>query len=87
MQKLRLDLDALKVDAFETEGPEGRPGTVGAAEQTATVGNNATCPNTCQNTCAGTCPHPLAPATCWTCVTCAQTCAHTCANPQQPCQG
>lgn len=60
MAKLRLTLEQLAVDSFDTSGVEGMRGTV-RAEQ-CTCETNCTCPgcptcdNTCYESCYGTCP-------------------------------
>lgn len=51
MKKLRLDLDALAVDSFNTALPPGGRGTVRGAEPT-DVGCG-TYDGTCYNTCGG----------------------------------
>ncbi len=86
MKKLKLNLDDLKVESFETtpEQPKPKGTVVGNAEPTELqpcdysenptdclcVTYAATCPNTCYNTCASTC------STCGS--TCEQTCGEHC---------
>ena len=64
MQKLRLDLDELTVESFDTARTEGEKGTVHAAENVyccyccccpCCCTCAATCPNTCAYSCYGTC--------------------------------
>ncbi|HEU0053619.1 MAG TPA: hypothetical protein VFQ39_10595 [Longimicrobium sp.] len=61
MKKIRLDLDALDVDSFDTSSPRRARGTMVGHEFSAqTDCQQQTCANTChvtwcQNTCAGTC--------------------------------
>jgi hypothetical protein len=87
MRKVKLQLESLAVESFDTRPPEPPEGTVAAHQVWLTDG---TCLNTCgscfltcgtcYDTCAQTCPN-----TCWascggTCVenTCANTCFRTC---------
>ena len=69
MRKLRLDIDQLVVDSFDTNEAQPGPGTVRAAQDEAAItgwswlcgtcdGN--TCGSTCENTCAETCPFSCA---------------------------
>ena len=68
MRKLRLDLDRLSVETFETVNPEAVPGTVEAHQQTNPHANTCdplmgTCFGyTCFRTCI--CTGPANPATC-----------------------
>ena len=74
MAKLKLNLDQLAVDSFNTEVPEKTSGTV-FGEQ-CTCYTNCTCPGcpTCDNTCPNTCD-----ASCnGSCVSCNNTCDYTC---------
>ncbi len=65
--KLKLNLDELTVDSFDTTRPAAKQGTV-FGEQ-CTCYTNCTCPGcpTCYASCNGTCD-----------ATCAGTCAYTC---------
>jgi hypothetical protein len=74
MAKLKLHLDALSVESFDTTGAEKAKGTV-FGEQ-CTCYTQCTCPGcpTCDNTCAYTCDD----ATCPACPTCAASCNGTC---------
>ena len=67
MAKLKLQLDDLLVDSFQTTEPQKPKGTV-FGEQ-CTCYTNCTCPGcpTCDASCNGTCD-----------ATCAGTCAYTC---------
>jgi len=71
--KLKLNLDDLTVDSFDTTWPVSKAGTV-FGEQ-CTCYTNCTCPGcpTCDASCNNTC------ATCGE-NTCAQTCEDTCNN-------
>lgn len=67
--KLKLSLDDLRVDAFETASANaGRRGTVHALETTVA---------TCEWSCAGTCRQSCAPTCFYDMLTCGDTC--TCA--------
>jgi len=81
MKKLKLNLDEIKVESFQTVQALINKGTVlGNDEWTVTCPPDteagcateaATCPNTCVNTCAATCPN--------TCIaTCVASCNGTC---------
>ncbi len=71
--KLKLNLEDLAVDSFDTMRPAQKDGTV-FGEQ-CTCYTNCTCPGcpTCDASCNGTCG-----ATCNGQATCYATCAHTC---------
>ncbi len=66
MNKLKLDLDELAVESFETCGGDREKGTVLGQELCTCPG--VTCANTCAPTCAYTCDD----------VTCANSCEGTC---------
>jgi hypothetical protein len=74
MKKMKLNLDTLAVDSFDTAVPLPKPGTV-FGEQ-CTCYTNCTCPGcpTCAHTCAYTCDD----ATCPNCPTCGQSCGDSC---------
>ncbi len=75
MNKLKLRLENLSVESFDTTPTQKAKGTV-FGEQ-CTCYTNCTCPGcpTCDNTCAYTCDD----ATCPACPTCgADTCGDTC---------
>jgi hypothetical protein len=74
MNKLKLHLDELSVESFDTTGTEKAKGTV-FGEQ-CTCYTQCTCPGcpTCDNTCNYTCDD----ATCPACPTCAASCNGTC---------
>ncbi|HYR09772.1 MAG TPA: hypothetical protein VEQ60_18495 [Longimicrobium sp.] len=84
MKKMKLSLEQLAVDSFDTSAAPAKRGTV-FGEQ-CTCPTNCTCPcmGTCAESCNGTCDyHYTCPATCYggTCEhTCEQTCPalHTC---------
>ena len=90
MKKLKLRLEDLKVESFET-APEGDPtpqGTVFAyispgPGNTCDAGcANSTCVNTCADTCGDTCNTTCVLNTCGTCQTCGgPTCEQTCGGP------
>lgn len=80
--KMKLDLDELQVESFETVAGEAERGTV-HGYITGTLGCNCTddtcascegtcdtCADTCPNTCRNTCPA--------TCATCPETCWQSC---------
>jgi hypothetical protein len=75
--KLRLNLEDLTVDSFDTTRTEKPKGTV-FGEQ-CTCYTNCTCPGcpTCDHTCAYTCDD----ATCPQCPTCYASCNGTCNCP------
>ena len=80
--KLKLDLDQLAVDTFDTSASEKPRGTV-FGEQ-CTCYTQCTCPGcpTCDASCNGTCGHTCQ-ASCYgtcenTCNTCAASCYGTC---------
>ena len=77
MAKLKLHLDALSVESFDTTGAEKAKGTV-FGEQ-CTCYTQCTCPGcpTCDATCNYTCDD----ATCPNCPTCAASCNGTCNCP------
>jgi hypothetical protein len=74
MKKLRLRLDDLAVEGFETTRVQVDRGTVQGAQgtfpflQTCGATCYGTCPNTCPNTCAQTCDD----------FSCAESCGGTC---------
>ena len=77
MAKLKLHLDDLEVESFDTRGVEKEKGTV--------VGEQCSCGGTCypQATCPGTCAYTCDDPTCpYTCddATCANSCDGTCAG-------
>jgi hypothetical protein len=82
MAKLRLQLDDLLVDSFQTTPPERPKGTV-FGEQ-CTCYTNCTCPGcpTCDASCNGTCDascNGTCDASCnGTCVSCDWTCGASC---------
>lgn len=94
MKKLRLDLDELEVESFDTRGGAREKGTV-VGEQCSCGGTcypQATCPQTCaytcdDPTCAYTCDDATCPASCnGTCAghTCWETCGGTCYDTCRP---
>jgi hypothetical protein len=78
--KLKLNLEQLSVESFDTTSVEKQRGTVVGEQCTCWTrcGQN-TCPGcpTCDNTCAYTCDD----ATCPACPTCAASCNGTCDCP------
>lgn len=73
MEKLKLDLQKLSVESFQTDLLKNEKGTV--------KGNVETDTNLVCNTCDVTCYHTCGVETCgWTCFgsTCDVTCYHTC---------
>jgi hypothetical protein len=84
MNKLKLQLDDLRVDSFDTTAVEGQKGTV--------LGEQCTCWTRCgQNTCPG-CPTCDASCNsgCQTCVSCEGTCDScngTCVTCEASCYG
>ena len=97
MEKLRLRLDDLRVDSFETVKRESEKGTVFGEQCTCWTqcGQNtcpgcptcgASCNGTCEYSCNGTC-YETCGNSCWgTCneYTCAWTCAASCAGSCPP---
>ena len=89
MKKLRLSLDELRVDSFETTAEQEPRGTV-MGEQQCTCLTNCTCPgcNTCNETCPQTCAYTCDDSECiMTCIgdtcggggwTCWDSCGGTC---------
>jgi hypothetical protein len=79
--KLRLDLEGLSVDSFDTAAPATRPGTVFGEE--CTCPTNCTCPGcpTCDDTACGQLSCAETCQTCWeSCFggSCYDTCDDTC---------
>ncbi|HEY0016230.1 MAG TPA: hypothetical protein VGC13_07920 [Longimicrobium sp.] len=76
MKKLKLQLDDLGVESFDTTCTVREKGTVVGEQGTCTCNTQCTCPGcpTCYNTCAYTCDD----ATCPACPTCAASCNGTC---------
>jgi hypothetical protein len=75
VKKLRLDLDDLAVDGFQTAAPERGGGTVRGEQGTHYTYCTCafpTCMATCPNTCAQTCDD----------YSCAESCGGTCWNPR-----
>lgn len=74
MKKLKLALDDLAVETFDTTPAAREKGTVVGEQEPCTCPTQCTCPTcpTCCNTCEATCPY--------TCDdnTCANTCENTC---------
>ena len=69
MNKLRLDLNALQVDSFETSWLDSRVGTVHGEQDKVSAGENTQCGGV--QTCGGGCPNsstasPTAPTGHWT---------------------
>ena len=73
MNKLKLNLEELGVESFDTQAGVKEKGTVVGEQQCSCAGTCYPAP-TCANTCAYTCDD----ATCPACPTCANTCAQTC---------
>lgn len=84
MNKVKLNLDALKVETFDTTPRERARGTVVGREDPCTCLTECTCPGcpTCENylTCDATCPE--------TCddYTCADSCWDTCRSCDGTCR-
>jgi hypothetical protein len=76
VNKLKLHLDELAVESFDTSGVDKEEGTV-MAEQCSC---NGTCPVTACATCPNTCAYTCDDATCPACPTCAASCNGTCAG-------
>ena len=79
MNKLKLSLEELSIESFDTTAPERKPeGTVFGEQNPCTCPTACTCPGcpTCYNTCAYTCDDNTCPA----CPTCANSCDGTCAG-------
>jgi hypothetical protein len=73
MNKLRLHLEELAVESFDTSAGVREKGTVVGEE------GPCTCPNvTCAASCPYTCAYTCDDATCPQCPTCAQSCNGTC---------
>jgi hypothetical protein len=89
MPKLKLHLEELSVESFDTTATQKAKGTV-FGEQ-CTCYTQCTCPGcpTCDNTCANTCAYTCDDATCaYTCddASCAGTC-NGCASGDPSCNG
>jgi hypothetical protein len=83
MKKLRLQLDDLRIDSFETTAAEKPRGTVFGEQCTCwTQCGQNTCPGcpTCDASCNGTCAASCANTCAYTCddASCAGTCGETC---------
>jgi hypothetical protein len=88
MRKVKLQLESLAVESFDTSPPEPEEGTVAAHQVWLTAGTCAvscggscfqtgcSCYNTCIQTCPDTCWASCG-GTCWE-YTCADTCLRTC---------
>lgn len=74
MKKLKLGLEELAVESFDTTPAHRERGTV--------VGEQCTCPTACTcpgcPTCDNTCPYTCDDQTCPACPTCAESCGGTC---------
>lgn len=85
MRKLRLDLDQLAVESFDTAAKEAEKGTV-VAEQQCTCLTQCTCPgcpscdDTCPVTCAYTCDDPSCGESCYGSCPPDYSCWDTCAG-------
>lgn len=87
--KLKLNLDMLSIETFDTSAEKEKEGTVFGEECTCVT--NCTCPGcpTCYNTCPETCGAATAAATCGN--TCGQSCYGSCdytcdgCNTYNPC--
>ncbi|HEU4881355.1 MAG TPA: hypothetical protein VFT45_03890 [Longimicrobium sp.] len=76
MRKIRLHLESITVESFQTTAPDPAAGTVAAHQQ---ISDGGTCENTCGRSCPQTCP-----ASCdATCVTCLSNC-QPCLTPGCP---
>lgn len=84
MNKLKLRLDDLSVESFDTQRMDREKGTVIGEECSCGGTCDATCPNTCAYTCDdNTCLYTCDDATCaGTCDTCSPSCWDTC-RPRQ----
>lgn len=73
MNKLKLSLEALAIESFDTTATVREKGTM--------MGEQAT--NTCPGcpTCAATCAYTCDDATCPQCPTCAESCNGSCQGP------
>jgi hypothetical protein len=83
MNKLRLTLDDLRIESFDTTAAAGEKGTVAAQEDCTCMSACPTfCPVSCPGlpTCADTCPETCSETcddfTCWE--TCGLSCGGTC---------
>jgi hypothetical protein len=80
--KLKLNLDQLSVDSFDTTKSAAKPGTVFGEECTCPTA--CTCPGcpSCYDTCADTCAETCAASCAYTCDddTCAYSCDGGCAT-------
>jgi len=79
MRKLRLDLDELNVESFETDAKPAENGTVFGEQQPCTCYTACTCPGcptcgSCENTCGG--------ASCGSCYPCESRDYYTCGATQ-----
>lgn len=76
MNKLKLSLESLAIESFDTTRTAREKGTVVAEQNQCTCLTQCTCPGcpTCYNTCEYTCDD----ATCPACPTCAASCNGTC---------
>ncbi len=89
--KLKLNLDDLSVDTFDTTSVRKEKGTVFGEQCTCytecTCPGCPTCDATCENTCAYTCDDASCAGTCGdTCdYTCGDTCGPSCAKPWLTC--
>jgi hypothetical protein len=94
MNKLRLTLEDLRIDSFDTTSPAPRKGTVVAQQDCTCVTCATVCDNTCPNwetcglscyyTCQETCDDPSCDVTCQD--TCGPSCGGTCRQYTCRCQ-
>jgi len=83
MKKMKLSLDALQVESFDTASFEKRTGTVHGAAQTewnTCIGYGDTCNGgeTCLDSCAGTCRHCVTQYESCLELSCIDSCVYTC---------
>lgn len=76
MPKLKLHLDQLTVDSFDTLAADARRGTVQAFAPPTLLYTCATCDPSCEscNSCFNTCHNTCGPSCNGTCVTCYTAC-------------
>jgi hypothetical protein len=84
MNKLKLRLEDLRIDSFDTTAPQKSKGTVFGEQCTCytqcTCPGCPTCDASCNGTCDASCNGTCAASCNGTCASCDGTCAYTCYN-------
>jgi hypothetical protein len=82
MKKIRLDLDSLSIESFDTTGAADARGTVaGHATYQAYCSYGLTCVDSCEGTCDGSCVSECGTCGATGCGSCGATYCGTCVDP------